>query len=73
MTGRPILSAAARACSALVKTPVPGRTGTPAAIMVSRAWTLSPIRRMWSGSGPMNTMLHFCTASANSARSAKNP
>ena len=33
-----------------------GTTGTPASIMVRRAWLLLPMRSMTSGVGPMNTM-----------------
>ena len=73
MTGRPMRSAAATASAALVSTPVPGSTGTPAFSMVWRARTLSPITCMWMGSGPMKVIPHFWTISANSARSARKP
>ena len=57
MMGQPIL----RACSSASPTSwmpffVPGTTGTPASIMVRRAWLLLPMRSMTSGVGPMNAM-----------------
>ncbi|KAG1291753.1 hypothetical protein G6F57_023778 [Rhizopus arrhizus] len=51
----------------------PGTTGTPASIMARLALTLSPIRRMVSGRGPMKTKPLFSTRSAKSAFSDKNP
>ena len=57
MMGQPIL----RACSSASPTSwmpffVPGTTGTPASIMVRRAWLLLPMRSMTSGVGPMKAM-----------------
>ena len=51
----------------------PGTTGTPALIMACLALTLSPIRRMVSGRGPMNTKPLFSTRSAKSAFSDRKP
>ena len=57
MMGQPM----SRACSSASSTScspffVPGTTGTPASIMVRRAWLLLPMRSMTSGAGPMKTM-----------------
>jgi hypothetical protein len=51
----------------------PARTGTPAFFIASLALTLSPIRRMESGRGPMKTKPLFSTRSAKSAFSDRNP
>ena len=51
----------------------PGTTGTPAFLIASLAETLSPIRRMESGRGPMNTKPLFSTRSAKSAFSERKP
>jgi hypothetical protein len=51
----------------------PGTQGTPAAFMARMASTLSPIRRITSGVGPMNTKPDFSTRSAKSAFSERNP
>ena len=51
----------------------PGTQGTPAAFMVLIAETLSPIRRMVSGRGPMNLKPLFSTRSAKSAFSDRKP
>ena len=67
-----------RACARATSTSwtpffVPGTTGTPASIMVRRAWLLLPMRSMTSGVGPMNTMSLSMQARAKSAFSAKKP
>jgi hypothetical protein len=51
----------------------PGTQGTPAAFIASLALTLSPIRRMVSGRGPMNTKPLFSTRSPKSAFSDRKP
>ena len=45
----------------------PGTQGTPARIMACLADTLSPMRRMESGEGPMKVKPLFSTRSAKSA------
>ena len=52
---------------------LPGSTGTPAALAVCRALALSPIRRMTSGRGPIQPILHSSSTSAKWAFSARNP
>ena len=57
MMGQPMVRACSRATStSWMPFFVPGTTGTPASIMVRRAWLLLPMRSMTSGVGPMNTM-----------------
>ena len=51
----------------------PGTVGTPAAIMVLIAATLSPIVRITEAVGPININPLFSTRSAKSAFSARNP
>jgi hypothetical protein len=51
----------------------PGTQGTPAAIIARLALTLSPISRIDSGRGPMNTKPDFSTRSAKSAFSDRKP
>ena len=51
----------------------PGTHGTPAFSIACFALTLSPICRMFSGCGPMNTKPLFSTFSAKSAFSARKP
>ena len=51
----------------------PGTQGTPAAFIDSMAETLSPIKRMVCGSGPIKTKPLSCTRSAKSAFSERNP
>ncbi len=51
----------------------PGTTGTPAAFMIWRALTLSPILSMTSGGGPMKTMPSSLQRWAKAAFSAKKP
>jgi hypothetical protein len=51
----------------------PGTVGTPASIIACLAETLSPIRRIDSGRGPMNTKPLFSTRSAKSAFSDRKP
>ena len=46
----------------------PGVTGTPAAVMVARAATLSPMSSMLSGDGPMNLIPCSRQRRLNSAR-----
>ena len=50
-----------------------GTTGTPASIMVLRAWLLLPMRSMTSGAGPMNTMSFSRHSFANVEFSDKKP
>ncbi|OQA44423.1 MAG: hypothetical protein BWY52_01639 [Chloroflexi bacterium ADurb.Bin325] len=52
---------------------LPGTTGTPAAIIVRRAWTLSPIAWMAAGDGPTQASPASCTAAANSSFSERKP
>jgi hypothetical protein len=51
----------------------PGTQGTPAFVMAAFALTLSPMRRMVSARGPMNTKPDFSTLSAKSAFSDRKP
>ena len=51
----------------------PGTVGTPALVIAALALTLSPIRRMFSGRGPMNTNPERSTFSAKSAFSERKP
>jgi hypothetical protein len=51
----------------------PGTTGTPALIIACLALTLSPIKRMFSGRGPMKTKPLASTFSAKSAFSDRKP
>ena len=51
----------------------PGTHGTPALVIAAFALTLSPIRRIVSGRGPMNTNPDFSTLSAKSAFSDRKP
>ena len=51
----------------------PGTVGTPAAFMVSRAVDLSPIVRMCSERGPMNSMPWSAQMSTNVAFSERKP
>jgi hypothetical protein len=64
MTGSPIRSTASSASWSFSMTPVPGRIGTPAFSIAARAETLSPMRRMISGCGPIQCRPHFFTTSA---------
>ena len=73
MTGSPIRSTASSASASVSMTPVPGRMGTPAFSIAARADTLSPIRRMTSGCGPIQCRPHFFTTSAKWAFSARKP
>ena len=51
----------------------PGTHGTPALIIATLALTLSPMRRMVSARGPMNTKPERSTFSAKSAFSDRKP
>ncbi len=51
----------------------PGTHGTPVAIIAFFALTLSPIRRIESGVGPMNAKPERSTRSAKSAFSDRKP
>ncbi len=51
----------------------PGTQGTPARFMASLAETLSPMRRMDSGVGPMKVKPLRSTRSAKSAFSDRKP
>ena len=51
----------------------PGTQGTPALVIAIFALTLSPMRRMVSGRGPMKTKPLFSTRSAKSAFSERKP
>ncbi len=51
----------------------PGTHGTPAFSIAALALTLSPIRRIVSARGPMNTKPDFSTLSAKSAFSDRKP
>jgi len=74
MTGKPNDSASRRASRAEIKgVAVPGTTGTPAASILRRAPVFSPMARMVAGAGPTKTSPAPATASAKSARSARNP
>jgi hypothetical protein len=73
MMGKPMRSTASKACSSLSMTPVPGKIGTPASAITLRAETLSPMRRMISGCGPIQCRPHFCTTPAKCAFSARKP
>ncbi len=51
----------------------PGTQGTPAFFMILMADTLSPMARIVSAFGPMNTKPLFSTRSAKSAFSERKP
>ena len=74
MMGQPTSCAFASASSgACTGSFVPGTTGTPASIMVLRAWLLLPMRSMTSGEGPMNTMSFSRQSFANVEFSDRKP
>ena len=73
ISGKPISGARRTASSGSMRPSVPGTTGTPAAIIVLRAATLSPRCVIASGAGPMNVMPFSAHARANASRSLKNP
>ncbi len=74
MTGYPIESARVCASSTPESGPsLPGTTGAPACLAISRAWALSPMRRMASGDGPMKVMPHARQISAKAEFSASRP
>ena len=52
---------------------VPGGRGTPASAIVARATALSPMRRIASGDGPMNTTWLLAQPAAKSAFSDRKP
>ena len=52
---------------------LPGTTGTPACLAMTRAWALSPISRMASGEGPMNVRPQARQMSAKDGFSARKP
>ncbi len=75
MTGKPIslgqLLAPRRPSRSTPR--APGRSGSPAFSMASRAATLLPMSRSISGRGPMKRSRSFSTISANSAFSERKP
>ncbi len=71
--GKPIFSASAPACSTFSTLSLPGITGMPAARMVRRAMSLSPMRASTPDGGPMKTILHSSHRAANFAFSERNP
>jgi hypothetical protein len=74
MTGKPIVRAIAIASSLSASVPsLPGSSGRPAAFIVARATALSPILRIISGVGPMNTKPHEAHTSAKCAFSDRKP
>ena len=74
MMGQPMGRACLRATStSWMPFFVPGTTGTPASIMVLRAWLLLPMRSMTSGVGPMNTMSFSRQSFANVEFSDRKP
>ena len=66
-------AAASAASAGLCSRSLPSMTGTPALFIVRRAASLSPIRRMVSGDGPMKVSPHFPHSSANAAFSDSSP
>ena len=73
MIGKPMRSTASSASRSVSMTPVPGRIGTPASVIALRAETLSPMRRMTSGCGPIHVRPHCSTISAKPAFSDRKP
>ena len=73
ITGRPIRSACSSSWFSELIVPEPGRIGTPAFCIASRARILSPIRRIASGGGPIQVSPQRAVTSANSASSARKP
>ncbi len=51
----------------------PGRSGTPASCMISRALVFEPIASMAAAGGPMKTMSGFVERLAKAAFSARKP
>src|SRR6266513_1158216 len=73
MTGYPRRPATWRIASASLRGSLPCATGTPASAAARRAATLSPIRAMTSGGGPMNTSPASLICRAAAAFSANIP
>ena len=72
-TGQPMRPASATASSGVLSRSQPGTMGTPASRAVRRALSLSPMRSMTSGSGPMKTRPHSLHSRAKCEFSEKNP
>jgi hypothetical protein len=73
-TGSPSRSATAASASSV--TPVrswPGTTGTPAAVIISRAASFEPIASIAAGGGPTHVRPASMTPCANDAFSERNP
>lgn len=74
ITGKPTcLATSTASVSFLINPSEPGTVGTPAAFIVSRAVDLSPITRMCSERGPMNSIPWSAQMSTKVAFSDKNP
>ena len=74
MPGKPTSRARARAAAGSAgSTPVAGTVGTPAAVAMARADTLSPSRRKVSGRGPMKAIPAAAHVSASSGDSERKP
>jgi hypothetical protein len=74
ITGKPAASATSTAsASSLSGSSLPGTTGTPACLAITRACALSPIKRIASGEGPMNVRPQARQMSAKAGFSARKP
>ena len=74
MTGKPMARARETASSTSGTAPsLPGTIGSPAACIVRRASTLSPMRRIISAVGPMKVKPQDSQTSAKCAFSARKP
>jgi len=73
-TGQPRSRAAVSRVASEPSSPChPGVTGTPAAIIRSRAESFRPMARMAAGEGPIQIRPAACTASAKAAVSDRKP
>ena len=74
ITGKPIFWAKTFASSESTKgAALPGTTGTPALIMLVRAWVFSPIASIALAGGPMKVMPALSQARTNFAFSDRKP
>ena len=73
MTGKPIFLAAADGFLGRVAASRPGRSGTPAALILSRAAVFEPIARIALAGGPMNAMPARSHASGSAGFSLRKP
>jgi hypothetical protein len=73
ITGKPMRAMSTASSGSRTGSTVPGTTGTPAAVTVRRARSLSPMAVMAAGGGPIQTSPASCTLRAKVAFSLRNP